>query len=223
MPKQPSATTITRAIPKVRTLWAGLNTSAETLIGALDAAPESLAISSGAWSLNKVIALAIRRVGRPCRLDLWTWTLSRRAIGQLLTWHRSGLVDVRLIVDASLWRRQPEYGRLLLADADFSGRVRAASAHAKAFAIRGPKGSIFGGGSGNLNLCRRAELVWLSRDPALADWLRGITTTAFAKLPAGAPERGGDTARADALSRAFPRPDVLPSSWAQGLPVLGAK
>ncbi len=212
----PRRQTLAREIPPDRRLWSGLHTSADYLISGLDTASESVALTSGAWSVIKLVALALARVGRPATVDCWTWTLSKRAISRMQSWHVDG-VQVRLVVDASLWRRQPAYGALLLAGA-FSPCVRAASAHAKMAAVTGPHGSIFIAGSGNLNLCRRAELVWLSRDPALAEWLSGLTTRAFEALPAGAPD-GSDEDRADRLAQAFPSASTRPS-WAAGLPVL---
>jgi hypothetical protein len=212
----PDALRAVRAVPEDRRVWAGLHTTAEYLVGGLDTAAESVALTSGAWSAIKLVSLALATVGRPARVDIWTWTVSRKAIARLQAWQREG-VSVRLVVDASLWRRQPTYGAALLAGS-FAPCVRAASAHAKAAAVTGPAGSLFVAGSGNLNLCRRAELVWLSRDPALASWLGGVTDRAFEALPAGAPE-GGDNDRADRLARAFPTTAARPT-WAAGLPVL---
>lgn len=206
-----------RQVPEGRRLWAGLHTTAEYLLGGLETAPESVALTSGSWSAIKLVSMALGRVGRPAAIDCWSWTLSRKAIARLHSWRREG-VAVRLVVDASLWRRQPSYGAALLADG-FGPCVRAASAHAKAAAVIGPAGSVFVSGSGNLNLCRRAELVWLSRDPALALWLAGVTDRAFEALPAGAPT-GADEHRADRLVKAFPPSASARPSWATGLPVL---
>ncbi len=206
---------LARAVTARRRCWAGLNTSAEFLLGGLDGAPEVLAMASGRWSLVKLLGLALARVGRPAAVDCWTWTLSRRAIARLRVWQAEG-VAVRVAVDASLWRRQPRYAAELLAGLGDS--VRAASSHAKTARVSGPNGSVFIMGSGNLNLCRRAEVLLLSTDPALASWLAGLTSTLFAAIPAGAPH-GADDDRAAALEHAFPPADARPS-WADGLPVL---
>lgn len=205
-----------RQTPDPRALWAGLHTSAEFLLDGLRQSPESVCMTAGAWSVLKLLALSLGTVGRPARIDLWTWTLSRRAIARLQTWHREG-VEVRLLVDSSLWRRQPAYGAALMAG-DFAGCVRAASAHAKAAAVSGPSGSVFIAGSGNLNLCRRAELVWLSKDPALAAWLSAVTDRAFDALPAGAPA-GPARHLAERLAHALPSATVRPA-WAAGVPSL---
>jgi hypothetical protein len=206
-----------RQIPADRRVWAGLHTPAEYLVAGLAGSPEVIAMTSGAWSMTKVLGLLLERVGQPGEVDVWTWTLSRKAIAQLGAWRSSG-VAARAAVDASLWRRQPAYGRAL--EAALGDRLRAASLHAKAARVTGPAGSVFLAGSGNLNLCRRAELVFLSRDAALSSWLEGLTDRLFEALPAGAP-RGSDEERADRLARAFPAPDVRPA-WAAGVPVLGA-
>jgi hypothetical protein len=139
-------------------------------------------------------------------------------VARLTAWAGDG-VAVRVVVDASLWRRQPAYGAALL---DGLGEhVRAASSHVKAARVVGPAGAIFIAGSGNLNLCRRAELVWLSRDPALASWLARLTDRVFEALPAGAPT-GPDDVRADRMAAAFPAAAARPT-WAAGLPVLDLK
>ena len=198
-----------------RKVWAGLHVSAEWLGGGLDTGPEEVAMTSGRGAVIKGLGLARSRVGRPATVDVWTWTLSRRAIDRLATWRREG-DTVRLAVDASLWRRQPAYGRLVVERLGAS--LRAASLHAKAAAVTGPRGSVFVAGSRNLNLCRRAELVWLSTDPALVAWLRGLTDRLFAAVPAGAP-READDALHDRMCRAFPGTAARPT-WADGVPVL---
>jgi hypothetical protein len=206
-----------RPVPGDRRVWAGLRVSAERLVAGLDASPEVVSLTSGSWSVVKLLGLCLARVGRPAALDCWTWTLSRKAIAQLQTWAASD-VTVRLVVDSSLWRRQPTYGAALLAG-DFGASVRACSSHVKAARLVGPAGSVFIAGSGNLNLCRRAELLWLSRDPALAAWLEGLTTRAFDVLPAGSPMPGSDADLDARLAAALPSRSV--PSWAAGLPVLG--
>jgi hypothetical protein len=195
-----------------------LSTPAEYLMGGLDASGECISLSSGAWSAIKLLGLGLAQVGRPASIDCWSWTVSRRAITRLTTWAAEG-VDVRVVVDASLWRRQATYGAALLDG--LSSRVRAASAHVKAARVSGPTGSIFIAGSGNLNLCRRAELVFLSRDPRLSEWLGGLTDTLFATLPAGAP-RVNDEVLNDRLATAFPSAELVPN-WAEGLPRLGGR
>jgi hypothetical protein len=206
---------IAREIPPSRRHWAGLHTTAEDVIAGLDTAPEVVCMTSGAWSVIKLLALALARVGRPASLDCWTWTVSRRAIERLWAWHVEG-VRVRVAVDASLWRRQPAYGRALVAG--LGDAMRAGSIHAKVARVSGPHGAIFVGGSGNLNLCRRAELLFLSADPRLSAWLSDLTDTLFAAVPAGAPKES-DADLHDRLSAAFP-PVPSGPSWAAGLPTL---
>jgi len=206
-----------RRVPDVRKAWAGLRSSAESLVGGLDEGPELVAMTSGAWSVMKVLGLLRERVGRPGAVDVWTWTLSRRAIERLKAWQREG-VAVRVCVDSSLWRRQPAYGAALVSG-PMAASVRAFSSHVKAARVVGPRGSVFIAGSGNLNLCRRAELVWLSSDPALSRWLEGLTDAAFAAIPEGAPIRGQDADLDARLAQAFPARHAAPI-WAQGLPVL---
>lgn len=195
--------------------WSGLHVPAESVLSLLDDASEAIGLTSGRWSAVKLLALALKRVGQPAAIDCWSWTLSRRAIDRLRAWHTAGDVQVRLVVDSSLWRRQPSYGAALVA----SGvPFRACSTHVKAWRVSGPSGQFAMCGSGNLNLIRRAELVLLSRDVALAEWVAAMTNRAFASVPEGAP-RGDAAARDAALDRAFPSVSVRPS-WAAGLPLL---
>jgi hypothetical protein len=193
-----------------------LNVTAEVLISSLQESQEVFTMTSGAWSVVKLLALSRGLVGTPCALDIWTWTLSRRAIARLTSWHQSGATVVRIAVDGSLFRRQPLYGQELARG--MGDNMRAASLHAKCAGLTGPNGTVFVGGSSNLNFCRRAELLILSRDEQLTKWLSAMTDRLFAAIPPGEPARGDDARRAALLERAFPakaRP-----SWAAGIPVL---
>jgi hypothetical protein len=208
------------SLPRVgaRHGWAGLNTSAERLLALLEGHGETWTLTSGGWSVLKLLALARPTVGAPGTLDLWTWTVSRRAAERLTTWAREG-VDVRAVVDTSLRRRQPRYAAVL--EAGLGDRLRWASLHAKVAALRGPAGALVIAGSGNLNFCRRAELVILSRDAGLAAWVATITDRLFAALAAGVPAER-DEALADRVARVFPVTDAARPAWAEGLPGLVA-
>lgn len=208
---------VDRAVPSARMTWIGLRTTPEALLSGLDGdGRESVAMTSGAFSLIKLVSVALARVGRPARLDLWSWTISRAGIERLARWHQGGDVAVRVLIDGSLWRRQVSYARAL----DASGMpYRAATSHAKVAGLSGPQGSIFIAGSANANYCRRAEFLLLSRDAALVSWLSGLTDRAFEVLPTGSP-RGDDERRAVTLEAAFPRPKAARPAWATGLPVL---
>jgi hypothetical protein len=157
-------------------------------------------VTAGQFGLSHLVAAVVAQTG-PAACDIATWTAGRRAIGHLRRLHASGqLTAARWWLDPSFARRQPAY-----LDALFAGfgrpAVRLAPVHAKVVVLRNAAWGVVVRGSLNLNHAVRAELIEISDDRPMADWLAAVVDDVFAVVPA--PVDGAALDDGTALARVF--------------------
>lgn len=151
-----------------------------TAIGSVSPGCEIFALTNGQFSMIDVLEHVLSFTGR-ATIDLATWTAAdgdlRRAHAFLL----DGKVGrVRVIVDPSFRSRKPEFCALLV-ELFGSGAIRTTPLHGKFAVIRNADWNIAIRSSMNLNPNRRIETVEISDDPALAEFLTGVTDEIFTR------------------------------------------
>ena len=190
--------TLARQRPAERRLGVACMANARAALGALTPSSEVVLLTAGQFGLSHLVA-AVLAVTGPCACSIATWTAGRRAIGHIRRLRATGLLtDVRWWLDPSFGRRQPEYLAAVL-DGFGPSAMRLAPVHAKAVTLTNDRWAVTIRGSLNLNHAVRAELIEISADRALTDWLTGLINDVFTAVPAGVESREAPAA----LARVF--------------------
>lgn len=153
--------------------WLGL--AARAPVAALAVGPiapgfHRFFLSNGAISPVDVVAYVLGVTG-PADVTITTWTIGPGEAAA--AWRLVGdgrIRSFRLLVDASLSRREPAYLSAVV-DRFGAASVRLARCHAKIAVIRNASWSVVLRGSANWTRAPRLEFYEVSDDPALADYL----------------------------------------------------
>jgi hypothetical protein len=168
-----------QAKPRQRKIIRGQVGMVQQVLGPLESGCEIFALTNGQFSLIDVLDHVIDYAGQ-ATIDLATWTAAdgdlRRAHAFLLA---GRVKSMRMIVDPSFRARKPEFCATLV---DLFGQdaIRTVPLHGKFAVVRGER-SFAIRSSMNLNPNRRIETVEISEDPALCDFLSGISDEIFAQ------------------------------------------
>ena len=173
-----------RAPPRKRTVVKNRTGPAREHLADIQPGCEVVILTHGQFSLIDVITVLLDVTG-PADVTISTWSAANADLTHAANFLRDGRIrTIRFLVDRSFQTRQPEYcatlRRLYGDDA-----IRTARLHAKFVTIRNDRWNLAVRTSANLNENPRLELVEVSDDPALADFLDGEVDAIFANQPAG--------------------------------------
>lgn len=144
---------------------------------------EIVCLTHGQFSVIHALEALLAHTG-PARVTISTWSAAHADLEHASRFLVDGRIDsIRFLVDRSFKTRQPDYcatlRRLYGDDA-----IRTTRLHAKFITIRGGGWALAVRTSMNLNENPRLELIEVSDDEALADFLDGEADAFFAE-PAG--------------------------------------
>lgn len=154
----------------------------QALAGAGDGC-EIVCLTHGQFSLADALIALVEQVG-PSKVTVATWTAAEVDVTAAHALVGSGAIrSIRWLVDRSFLTRQPEYCAVLR-DKFGDEAIRTTRLHAKFATIRSDGVWLAVRTSMNLNSNPRLELIEVSGDPALADFLDGQVDEFF-RAPAG--------------------------------------
>jgi len=202
-----------RSKPRKRTIRAARTEGAAQAIGTIEPGIELLVLTHGQFSLIDAIVYITTQIG-PADLSVSTWTAGNEDLQQMAGLLAAGQFHgVRWLVDRSFVTRQPAYcARLRELFGD--DVIRTTRSHAKFITLRNEGFSLAIRTSMNLNHNPRMEIIEISDDPALADFLDAEFDRYFveqdpgtldAELRESPPARAIRTGRASG-NRLFPGP-----------------
>lgn len=173
-----------RADQRRRKIRAARTESAHQTFAGLERGCEIVCLTHGQFSIIHAIEALLEHTG-PAAVTISTWSAAHADLEHASRFLADGRVTaIRFLVDRSFVSRQPDYcatlRRLYGDDA-----IRVTSIHAKFVVIRGDDWTLAVRTSMNLNENPRLELIEVSDDPALADFLDGEVDSIYAVATAG--------------------------------------
>lgn len=158
--------------------------SARRVFGAMERGTDILCLTHGQFSLVDAIAALLDHTG-PADVTISTWSAARVDLSHAHKFLVDGRIrSLRFIVDRSFATRQPDYCAALVSLFGHDA-IRTTRSHAKFALVENDEWHLAIRTSMNLNENPRLELIEVSDDPALADFLRSVADRVFADVPAG--------------------------------------
>lgn len=171
-----------RAATRRRTIRAARHETARTVFADLAPGCEIVVLTHGQFSLIDALAAILERTGA-ADITISTWSAAHADLTHAHRFLADGRVrSIRFLVDRSFATRHPAYCatlRNLYGD----DAIRTTRLHAKFATVRAGDWTLAVRTSMNLNENPRLELIEVSDDRALADFLDGETDRFFAEPP----------------------------------------
>lgn len=174
-----------RADQRRRKIRAARTETAAEVFSGLERGCEVVCLTHGQFSIIHALEALLAHTG-PADVTISTWSAAHADLEHAQRFLADGRVkSIRFLVDRSFATRQPEYcatlRRLYGDDA-----IRTTRLHAKFITIRSESGwTLAVRTSMNLNENPRLELIEVSDDPMLADFLDAEVDALFESVPVG--------------------------------------
>lgn len=182
-----------RADKRRRSIRAARTESAQQTFAELEHGCEIVCLTHGQFSIIHALAAILDQTG-PAAVTISTWSAAHADLEYASNFLADGrITSIRFLVDRSFVNRQPAYCetlRRIYGD----DSIRTTRLHAKFVTIRNDDWALAIRTSMNLNENPRLELIEVSDDPALADFLDGEVDSIFAETAPG--DFAGDLGRA---------------------------
>ena len=159
-----------------RERWISKYVDKENATTAIEHFSESVDVfgfSKGQFSLIDIIQALLKKTG-PADLDISTWTAAKADASDLLDLLRSDeITNLRLLIDLSFARRQPEVAKFVV-DNFGNESLRVTQNHAKFFTLHNDQWSVTCKTSMNLNHNPRFEDFDISNNPDLYNFIKSV-------------------------------------------------
>lgn len=162
-------------------MWAARHESAKKVFEGLERGCEVVVLTHGQFSIIHAIEALLAHTG-PADVTISTWSAAHADLEHASRFLQDGRVkSIRFLVDRSFATRQPKYCatlRRIYGDE----AIRTTNLHAKFVTIRSETGwTLAVRTSANLNENKRLEMIEVSDDPMLADFLDNEVDQLFAQ------------------------------------------
>lgn len=173
-----------RSMARRRKVWAERLGSARQTLSDIDHGCEIVVLTHGQFSIIHALEVLLDQTG-PADLAITTWSAANADLNYAKRFLDSGAIrSLRMVVDNSFVQRKPEWCaeaiRLFGDDC-----MRSTRSHAKFVTLRNDDWNLAIRTSMNLNENERLELLEISDDPALADFLDGQVDQIFETVAPG--------------------------------------